>query len=76
MFDINYVMVFLILFMVIYVIKTYSRGTKCPIKGKLQGKIVFITGNKIKIFFINIIIKGGNTGIGRETAIELAKMGA
>lgn len=54
----------------LYYGKTYLEGGKCTIQKRLDGKIVFITGFQL------CKSKGSNTGIGKFTAIELAKRGA
>lgn len=42
--------------------RTWLKGIQCPIVKDMRGRIVLISGS--------------NRGIGRETALALAKMGA
>ena len=65
---------------VAWLVKELLMGV-CKIEKRLDGKVVIITGElhlsiSRRELFITVFSLGGNTGIGYETALDLAERGA
>ena len=54
--------IFLILAIILYLLRIYLKGGQCKIKHSMEGKVVIITG--------------ASAGLGKESALDLAKHGA
>uniref|UniRef100_A0A671NT80 Dehydrogenase/reductase SDR family member 13-like n=1 Tax=Sinocyclocheilus anshuiensis TaxID=1608454 RepID=A0A671NT80_9TELE len=55
---------------VLMIFRMYVRGARCKSTAKLHGKTVIVTGK------LNTFVSRSNTGIGRATAVDLARRGA